>query len=261
MDKNETYEEIGVKLQELSDLEYNKILLLSTLFTRKTEDLKNKKMSELNEYLYSQLSYYNINEKKYDNELTTIKAKYSELISEIIAEYNGYFISLLNENSFAKLNQKIAIANLVTSQRGLDKALDDKNTFVEEKSNRKVFATAQKKLNYDVIIDETYERLEDCIEDCEDDISSIFTIANNKIVEDKSGFLRNIIKFFSAKFGKDKNFKKYVLDDISSSLKRKNKETKEKCSNVRIEVLTFVSKMEIVRKDLNIAFNQALNQA
>lgn len=261
MNNSETYENIGVKLQELSDLENNKILLLATIFTRKTEDLKRQKLSELNEYLYSQLSYYNRNEKKYEKELSSIKNKYSAMISDIINEYNGYYIYLQNENSLAKVNQKIAVANLVSSQSALEKAKDDNNSFLEEKSQRKVFATAQKKLNYDVIIDETYDKLYDCTDECIDSINSIFTIANNKLVKEKEGFFSKIIKFFTSKIGGDKNFKKYVLDDLNSSLNRKSKETTKTCSEVKIDVLTFVSQMEIVRKDLNIAFNQALNQA
>ena len=261
MINNETYENIGVKLQELSDFENNRLLLLSSLFTRKTDDLKRTKLSELNEYLYSQLSFYNRNEKKYEKELESIKNRYSNMISDIIAEYNGFFISLLNENSFAKVNQKIAIANLVSSQGSLDKAKEESNTFLQEKAKRKIFATAQKKLNYDLVIDETYIKLEECMDECLDSINSIFTIANNKLVEEKGGFFAKIVKFFSKKIGGDKNFKKYVLDDLNSSLKRKQKETTEKCSEIKIDVLTFVSQINIVRKDLNIAFNQALNQA
>ena len=260
MSKNEIFENIGVKLQELSDVENNRILLLATIFTRKMEELKKDKMDDLEQYIQSQLAFYKRNEKKYEKEIKVIKSKYETMISEIINNYNGYYIYLQNENSFAKLNQKIAIANLVTSQNLADRASNENNKFLEEKSSKKVFATAQKKLNYDVIIDETYYKLEECLKECENSINSIFTIANNKMVKEKDGFLSKIIRFFSIKFGGDKNFKKYVLDEINLSINRKNKETREKCSDIKITMLTSVSQLEIVRKDLNIAFNQALNQ-
>ena len=260
MDNNEIFEKIGVTLQELSDSENNRTLLLAAIFTRKMEKLKQKKLHELDEYINSQLAFYKRNGKKYEKEIETVKNKYSEMISKVISEYNGYYIYLQNENAFAKVNQKIAIANLVTSQNALEKAKGEDNKYLEEKSNKKVFATAQKKLNYDVIIDDTYYKLEDCCKECENTINSIFTIANNKLVKENNGFLSKIIKFFSIKFGGDKNFKKYVLDEINESLNTKKIETNEKCSDVNIELLTAVSQMEIVRKDLNIAFNQALNQ-
>ncbi len=260
MSNNEIFENIGVKLQELSDAENNRLLLLAAIFTRKMEELKKSKMNDLEQYIQSQLSFYKRNEKKYEKEIANIKNNYELMISEVINDYYGYYIYLQNENSFAKLNQKIAIANLVTSQNSMDKASSENNRYLEEKSSKKVFATAQKKLNYDVIIDETYYKLEECIKECENSINSVFTISNNKMVKEKDGLLSKILKFFSIKFGGDKNFKKYVLDEINSSLKRKNKETREKCSDIKISMLTSISQFEIVRKDLNIAFNQALNQ-
>ena len=260
MRNNEVFENIGVKLQDLSDLENNRLLLAAAIFTRKMEELKQRKLSELDEYINSQLDFYKRNGKKYAKEIESIKNKYNSMISKVISEYNGYYIYLQNENSFAKVNQKIAVANLVTSQNGLEKAQSENNKYVEEKSSKKVFATAQKKLNYDVIIDETYLKLEECAKECENSVNSIFTIANNKMVKENNGLFSKIIKFFSIKFGGDKNFKKYVLEEINTSLNRKKAETNQKCSDVKIEMLISVSQFEIVRKDLNIAFNQALNQ-
>ena len=68
-----TYELIDI-LGDLSEIESNKLLLWTTIYIRKCEEIKIKKIQQFKEYFESQISFYKRSSQKYskiyDNLLT-----------------------------------------------------------------------------------------------------------------------------------------------------------------------------------------------
>ena len=54
---------------------------------------------------------------------------------------------------------------MIISKRDKIKASSINNVALIEKADRRIFSTAQKKLNYDVVIDECEARLKKCVND------------------------------------------------------------------------------------------------
>ena len=166
-------EDMLVLISDLTNLEQNKLMLMATIYTRKIEELKKNKIDNLQKYLLDQIKFYKRNLAKYKNILDNYLNRYEKALNNLIEQYELEYNYLQNEIVFAQTNQKIAVANFVASKRGLDKANIDGNIALIEKSNKKIFATAQKKLNYDIVIDECIARMEKCIKNTYETVEEI----------------------------------------------------------------------------------------
>lgn len=263
MENIETNTKLTTILKEINELENNKLLLWATIYTRKCEELKKKKVSEFTEYLKGQVVFYKRNMHNYQEKINELVEEYDAKLTRLINQYNAYYIYLQNEIILANSNQKIAIANIATSKRALEKANNMKNEVLIEKANRKIFATAQKKLNYDVVIEEITSRLQRCMEDTYQNINSMFNIEFNSMAVNSAnlGLINKIRAFFTITFSGDRNFKKYVLDDLENKFREIELSNVSKISDVKTEMLISVSQMDKIRKDINLAFNEVLNKA
>lgn len=250
-------------LKEISNLENEKLLLWATIYTRECENLKNKKMQEFENYLKEQIILYKRNVNDYQSKIDKLLQEYNLKLKEIIIQYNSYYSYLQNEIILTQSNQKIATANIISSKRALEKAKEMKNEVLIEKANRKIFASAQKKLNYDVVIDEIIVRLKKCMEDTYKDINLIFNIENNvSIVNNTSlSFLGRIRMLAFGIFTRDKNFKKNVLKNLDVKLKDIELNIVSKKSNIKTDMIIFISQLEKIRKEINLSFNEVINKA
>ena len=255
-----TTQDLVTLMGDLSEIEANKLLLWATIYTRKVEEIKEKKLKELKKYFDEQIAFYKRSPQKYAKEYEKLYAKYEESIDKLYQQYNVYYQYIQNENVFAQTNQKIAIANFVVSKRAATKAKTDNNIVLEEKSNKKVFATAQKKLNYDVVINECSARLEKCMEDTYTDMNKIFDISSMLISVKKEKYLDKFFNFFKIKFAGEKSFKEFVLEPLKARIDNIEKLSVARASEVKIDMLVFIGQMEKIRSDINLAFNETLNK-
>lgn len=233
MGKVKVNEDMLVLITDLTNLEQNRLMLLATIYTRKIEEIKKEKIDNLQKYLLDQIKFYKRNLAKYKNVLDNYLSTYENKLNAIIEQYTAEYKYLQNEIAFAQTNQKIAIANFVASKRGLDKATVDSNIALIEKSNKKIFATAQKKLNYDVVIDECMARLEKCVEDTFKVIDEIFYISNDKIMIFNNNFITKIKHFFTITFNGNKSFEKNVINPFEKELKDIERLTTENVSKIK----------------------------
>lgn len=260
MGKVKVNEDMLVLITDLTNLEQNRLMLLATIYTRKIEEIKKEKIDNLQKYLLDQIKFYKRNLAKYKNVLDNYLSTYENKLNAIIEQYTAEYKYLQNEIAFAQTNQKIAIANFVASKRGLDKATVDSNIALIEKSNKKIFATAQKKLNYDVVIDECMARLEKCVEDTFKVIDEIFYISNDKIMIFNNNFITKIKHFFTITFNGNKSFEKNVINPFEKELKDIERLTTENVSKNKIEMMYYIAQLEKIRKDINSSFNETLNK-
>ncbi|MBP3463313.1 MAG: hypothetical protein J6K45_02390 [Clostridia bacterium] len=260
MDNVKVNEDLSVLISDLTRIEQDKLMLMATIYTRKNEEIKQDKLNKFNMYLKDQLLLYKRDENRFINKIESLTKLYEDKIERMIEQYTIEYNYLQNEVVFAQTNQKIAIANFVASKKGMDKARLDNNLALIEKSNKKIFATAQKKLNYDVVIDECTGRLQKCIDDSIDTIDNIFNVANNKILDNKKGFLEKIKYFFKITFKGDELFEENVLIPLERDMKILEETVYTKISEVKTEMLISIAQLEKIRKEINHTFNETLNK-
>lgn len=260
MDNVKVNDDMLVLITDLTTLEQNKLMLLATIYTRKIEEIKKEKMEKFKKYLSDQIVFYKRTPDKYTSKIDRYIKIYEEKIDEVVEQYEIEYKYLQNEIAFAQTNQKIAIANFIASKRGLDKATFDNNMALIEKSNKKVFATAQKKLNYDVVIDECFIKLKQCIEDTIDAIDDIFTISSEKLIVIENSLIVKIKYMFMTTFNGKKAFEKNVILPLEKELKNIRKLVMEIVSETKLDIVACTSQLEKIRNDINCSFNETLNK-
>ena len=181
-------------------------------------------------------------------------------MQKIVEQYNSEYIYIQNEIALSQSNQKIAVANLISSKRGEISANAINNEVLEKKSTKKILATAQKKLNYDVVIDECTDRLEKCMNDTLNTLNEIFVIKNNMISKNSDSILLRIRRFFSRTFGGEAKFNKYIISQLELNLKNIEKRTISKISDIKLEFVLLISQINKIHNDINLDFNNTLNQ-
>ncbi len=252
-------EDMLILISDLTNLEQNKLMLMATIYTRKIEELKKNKIDNLQKYLLDQIKFYKRNLAKYKNILDNYLNRYEKALNNLIEQYELEYNYLQNEIVFAQTNQKIAVANFVASKRGLDKANIDGNIALIEKSNKKIFATAQKKLNYDIVIDECIARMEKCIKNTYETVEEIFCVSNDKLIFN-IGLIGKIKYSFLTTFSGKKLFQKNVMQPFEKELEDIEKTSMETVSDIKIETLQYTAQLEKIRNDINCSFNETLNK-
>ena len=254
-----TYELIDI-LGDLSEIESNKLLLWTTIYTRKCEEIKAKKIKQFKEYFDSQISFYKRSQQKYSKIYDNLLKVYEKSLNDIIKQYNFFYEYIQNELVFAQTNQKISIANFMVSKKEYTRAIQLRNSNLMDKTSRKVFATAQKKLNYDVVIEECNSRLKKCMKESFDNLERIFDFSNTGIDTKKKNYFERFKYFFKMTFSGEKCFKNYVLEGVKRKINDVEREAISITSDIKIEMIAFISQMEKIRFDINLVFNETLNK-
>lgn len=260
MNTLKTCQDLLDTITDIADVEANRLLIWATIYTRKCQDIKKRKLDNFKSYFDNQIAFYKRSYQKYAKEYEKLYSEYGKAIDRLIEQYNAYYNYVQNEEVFAKSNQKIAIANFLVSKDGLDRAKLNGNYALMEKSSKKVFATAQKKLNYDIIIDECDSRLTECANDTYVDLDELFSICDSGLNLKREGYMKRLMNFFKLTFGGEKGFKNYVLEPLKTKVANIDKLSIIRTSNVKIKMIRFVSQMENIRTDVNLTFNETLNK-
>lgn len=260
MNTLKTCQDLLDTITDIADVESNRLLIWATIYTRKCQDIKKRKLDNFKNYFNNQISFYKRSYQKYEKEYEKLYSEYEKAIDRLIEQYGAYYNYVQNEEVFAKSNQKIAVANFLVSKDGLDRAKINGNYALMEKSSKKVFATAQKKLNYDIIIDECDSRLAECAKDAYTDLDELFSVCDSGLNLKKEGYMKKLKNFFKFTFGGEKGFKNYVLEPLRMKVANIDKMSIIKTSNVKIKMIRFVSQMENIRADVNLTFNETLNK-
>lgn len=260
MENVKVNDDMLVLITELTGLEQNKLMLLAAIYTRKVQEIKREKIDKFRKYLSDEIVFYKRNLDKYTSQIDEYVEIYEKKLDEVIEQFAILYKYLQNEIAFAQTNQKIAVANFVASKRGLDKATADNNNALIEKSNKKVFATAQKKLNYDVVIDECTIKLKECMNDTLEAIDDIFTISSDKLSISPKGLIDKIKYNFMITFKGKKAFENNVILPLEGKLKDIRKTVMETISETKFEIIACTSQLEKIRNDINCSFNETLNK-
>lgn len=243
--------ELNENMQKLRNIENEINMLELALYQKNMEEIKEKKITEITKFFERQSKFYNQKTEKYKKDIENNIEKYNIQIEKLILIYDKIYMESLRLKQNAIDNGKIAIANIVTLEEKIKS-----NNITEQEENvikKTIIACAQKKLNYEVIVDECDARIKWCIENSLSDIEEVFKNNMNKMQIYNENIVNKIRRIIFNKFmGKNKyiKFLKSYETEYLEDIKNKN--------DLKILDLAYV--LKAIEKQMKIANKQIANE-
>lgn len=253
MDKIQILKELDENVKNMEKINDELSMLNFAIYQKGAEKLKEEKIQNINNFFNNEAKRYSLNSDKFKDEIQLNVNKYEEQINKLITAYDDMYLNVFKIMQGAINNQKIAIANIVTE---IDKKDNNEDIDKAENINNIIIACVQKKLNYAVIIDECYARLNWCIDELQKDLNEIFinnTVQLQAYNENVVVKLRNII--VNKIFGKGK-YKKFLLNYENEYLTHIKEKNKLKIMNIVATSIGVSKQMENVTEQILQNYNQ-----
>lgn len=253
MDKIQILKELDENVKNMEKINDELSMLNFAIYQKGAEKLKEEKIQNMKNFFNNEAKRYSLNSDKFKDEIQLNVNKYEEQINKLITAYDDMYLNVFKIMQGAINNQKIAIANIVTE---IDKRDNNEDIDKAENINNIIIACVQKKLNYAVIIDECYARLNWCIDELQKDLNEIFinnTVQLQVYNENVVVKLRNII--VNKIFGKGK-YKKFLLNYENEYLTHIKEKNNLKIMNIVATSIGVSKQMENVTEQILQNYNQ-----
>ena len=253
MDKIQILKELDENVKNMEKINDELSMLNFAIYQKGAEKLKEEKIQNIKNFFNNEAKRYSLNSDKFKDEIQLNVNKYEEQINKLITAYDDMYLNVFKIMQGAINNQKIAIANIVTE---IDKRDNNEDIDKAENINNIIIACVQKKLNYAVIIDECYARLNWCVDELQKDLNEIFinnTVQLQAYNENVVVKLRNII--VNKIFGKGK-YKKFLLNYENEYLTHIKEKNKLKIMNIVATSIGVSKQMENVTEQILQNYNQ-----
>ena len=246
------------KLKKLNEIEQNKSRVLTAIFIKTANELKNQKIKAMQDNILNQADFYNQDINKYDKFYNEVMNKYTNQLSQIINIYTELFINIQMELQEAECNQKIAITNV-------KKSIDMKNSLSEsspieiiENYRKKIDACMQKKYNYDIIIENCEKELEQCSEKMIAHINLLFGDKSSQVsLRNEEGFMKYINKFINRFTGANK-FNTYVITPTNIEVETRDNNLPILSGEIKDKTIDFVAKIKQAKDETNKIFDKMI---
>ena len=238
--KAEMEKDLMINLHNLSSFEQNEFKILIAIYTTLYENLKKDKINDFKNSIESQIKFYSGKLSDYSDKISQVVSKYELLINKILIEYNTRFIALMNEIQNTESNQKIAITNMKLS--------------IELKSEKKYNAVNVKRNNYEIVLQECFNQLENCKYELKNKLNEIFYNRNNQLAIKKNNIFQKIINLFTGK----QNIDKFVFDAVDMEIKKLEETVENEIYKINIETIQNVAIIKNAQMQTQNIFNQML---
>lgn len=246
------------KLVKLNELEIKKSKILTAIFIKTTKEIMDKKVQILANSLEEQARFYNRNLERYEDIYDQILLKYKKQLAQIIEKYNIFYMNLQLELQEAECNQKIAITNLKKSfDRKQEMATHVKSEILEE-YNKKITACMEKKLNYDVIIKNCENEIEECSIQMQNKINTLFSDKLSQISPKERSSFGNFIRKIKNKFTGARKFNTYVIEPICVELEMMDNKLPDILNDIKQDTIHFVAKIKQAKDETNQIFEHTI---
>lgn len=246
------------KLKKLNEIEQNKARILTAIFIKTTNDLKKRKINSLENSILNQAEFFNQDIGKYSDFYSETVEKYTNQLSQIINIYTELFINIQMELQEAECNQKIAITNV---KKSIDiKNSLPKNVSIEtiENYRKKIDACMQKKLNYDIIIENCEKELEQCSENMVKHINFLFGDKSSQVaLNNDEGFKRFINRVVNRFVGANK-FNTYVITPTNLEVETREVKIPVLSEEIKDKTINFVAKIKQAKDETNKIFDKMI---
>lgn len=226
-------------LRKLSDIENSRCVISIALFDKKVQAIKNKKLDIVRADLESKV--YGIKGDKLlkaENEINEIVSGFENAIDNLINIYYEQQIRLQEHLQKLEYDQKLIINELL-------KVYLDYKANPSDEAKGKVLAYAQKKVNYDVLIDECEGRIEVNIDEAENAIDSLIENKTIKIMaKPKDNFITRFSKIIKAFFSKPVQNFSNKFEENREKLSKVESFSNRKVKRVKYEIVYFDAQLE-----------------
>ena len=246
------------KLKELNKAEQYKLRLLTIIFIKTTQEIKEQKIKSLRDNILSQAEFYNQNIKNYTEVYTEIINQYTDQLSQIMKVYTELFINIQMELQEAECNQKIAITNLKKSIDIKNKLNNESSKESIEKCYKKINACMQKKVNYDIIIENCEKELEKCSSNMQNEINLLFGDKSSQISLKKEHGFKKIINKLVNKFTGSAKFNTYVIIPANLETKTMKDKLPQLNRDIKDKIINFVAKIKQAKDETNKIFEKMI---
>ena len=254
-----TKENFKEDLKELVDIENQKQMNLALLFESSLANSKEIRLAEFKDKLYIQANYYNTLD-KYKIAIDNLVMQYKKQLDKLFDVCSTRYINIQRELSAAIQSEIIVVTNVSINKQNLEKAVEENDSKKIHYYINKINASIQKKLDYEVIINECNKRLEDCINQLSEFSENIKITEKVEMVEEKKGkiyrFFNNLIKNLNRK----KNFENYVLKPSENNIEHLTGEVEKSIGSLYNHIFEFAIQMKDNKEKINMTFN-AMMQA
>lgn len=254
MDRNEICGKICDNIKEIDETEKELCMAEFAIYEKNIEELKSKKLKELDEFFNSQAKFYSQDTAKFEKEIETNKIQYEKSMEKIVSAYNNLFINVFRNMQIAMSNQKIAVGNiinLVNQRDAEEKSIEEKNEI-----EKVILACAKKKLNYSVIVDECLERSKWCAENLEIDINDVFKNDFFGLEVYKENIFTKLRRLFFNKFSGKKKYKELIENYRKESLDRIKKNCELKIIEVCATLQGVTKQIEQTKKEISRIYSE-----
>lgn len=290
MENNSVGSRLATVVDEITELEITKAQALYTKFQNSLKDKYEQSIKIIENDFIAKASLYGKKEEDCIVQKGAIISKYDEEFQKIYDSRRLQYISIQNEIQEMTANKLIVIANfkqIATSKAEFIKSngyidyLNQKQHFQDivdttlvkaefdkyiklleelqdplELYQKKLVALATKYDNYEAIILECEQKLNECIDAALNDFDEIGSyIENNLVVTKKqsaiSKFLANILN----KIGSNSKFEKNVVKKIENDLLEIDNDVSESVEIIEEQTINIIAAIEEIRENINLEFN------
>ena len=256
MEKNNRNVLLMEKLTELNELEITKMKILTAIFIKTLQEIKNKKVQSMESNFEEQAKVYGQDLADYQEVYYEIMNKYKDQIEQIIERYNELFINIQLELQEAECNQKIAITNFKKSFDIKLEAMSISKENLAQDYSKKMLACMQKKENYDVIIKACQKELEDCVEEAENKLNSLFINKAGQLVLREESFFTKLMDKIKNMFTGRTKFNTYCIESTNVELEMIERKLPDHIKQIRQKTIHFVAKIKQAKDETNLIFEK-----
>lgn len=250
----ETFKE---DIKSLVEVENQKQIRLAILFENSLMNSKDIRITEFKDKLYVQANYYNtLEEHKF--EIDNLVNMFEQKLDKLFKACSNRYINIQKELASAIQSEIIVITNISINKDNLEKAIENADLEKIRYYTNKINASIQKKLNYELIINECNARLEKCIEQIEELADSVKIEEETRVVETKKNKLILFITKIINKINNKKNFKNYILQPSEKYLDAVSKKVEISLETVYTQICEFAIQMQDNKAKINNAYNSML---
>ena len=222
--------------KEINEIESQRLIISLSLYNKKIEEIKSKKINIINDIILSRM--YDLsgkvkNNNDVQNKVKSIINDYIEIIDKIIEIYSRELLGLQKHLQEAELTSKYLINDIIKAYGIYQKDMNEQN-------RNEVLKLVQKKLNYDVIIEECENRIELCIDEATSQLDAFIIEPKNEIKKiEKKSLLSTIISGIKDILHGSKNKVDNIISGLYKDINIYKKNGDIIIKNVRLETVYF----------------------
>jgi hypothetical protein len=239
-------------LEELNINEKSISLVELEIFERASQRVVSNKSKEMRRILNEKASSFKQDPTNYKQTIDEYVAQFEKGLQKIVNLYLKIFDNAFEVIQSSRNNQKICITNIVT--------LEKKKLYAEDKKELQDIVNlqikcAQKKLNYQALINEANARLLWAITNMEEAVLSVYsgdTLELSTKVK-RSSIFRKINIFFTGK----KQYKRYLEDFGKVNFRKINQSIDAKAGETIVVLAGFIRQVDDMNRQLKRAYEKA----